>query len=1304
MIKNYILLGSGLNTKQNNGELNTTEKNTSRLSNSSKKSLIKNIAFCFLFLATTFSFAQTVTIGAGTSTQRFPLGSVWGFERSASIYTPVETSATGDIFKLAWYSTTANTASRPIKIYLKTTADGTFTASTWASQVAGATLVYDSSKSISIGWNEFILTTQFNYAGTDNLLVLVETNAGGGGISGSAATIRYSSATGKHMNLTADTTAPSGNGSVSASRPNIQVSFASTVAPNCTISPIPAASAVNVALNPTLSWTDGGGGATSYDLYFGTTTNPSLIANQTATSFAPAILAPSTTYYWKVVAKNAIGDAAGCVENSFTTGTELTYCNPSSTLATTYIDNFSTTLGSTNISNLASGYSPSGYQNNFGTTSVTSYPTSSFNYNFTIAGGTVGAAIWIDWNSNGVFETTERVFVTTSYGSGPFSGTITIPAGTNVGDYRMRVLVDYNSSAPANPCISSNTRVEAEDYKISVIAQPACSGAPDAATIVSSLANVCVSGSVTLTATVPVSTDSGFLYQWYNTAGIIAGATATTYTTPVLSAAESYYFKTTCTNSGLSVDSNTVSIGVNNPEVLTTIPNSRCGVGTVDLSATASTGATLNWYANATGGTPLASGPTFTTPSISATTTFYVAASEGTTSENGAKLTTAGADGSFVANAWGIVFNATSLLNLESTVIYPTGTGTITVGLYDSTGTELASTAAIPVSGTGIATPVILPLNFVVAPGTGYRLLVKAYTGITGLIRDSSGGYPYNSTNTSVTGSWNGSATTGAYYFFYNLAISTRCTSARTAVVGTVTTPPALTLSAPSVVICQDDSSAVVAIASGATDYNTFVWSPATGVTGDAVAGWIFNPTVSTTYTLTASQTTGTLCSTVIALNVTVNNLPSTMNIAPTAPVICADGIQALSVTGGTIGVVGKIGTGTATNTASTPYRGFYGGSKTQALYTASELTAVGITAGQKINSIGFVALSGTPNLLTDFSIKAGFVSNNSLGTAFINGASNVVLASAAYIAPVGSGNLDYSLSIPLVWDGVSNLLIETCFNNNNSGGAVANSVSLQSSTVSSGLNIYRSQDSTVDVCSNSAAVTTSTNRPNLRISTLENSDITWSPTTNLYTDAAATIAYTGSNATTVYVKSATAGSQTYTATATVPLTGCETSATVSVTVNALPVTTVTRTGDTLTTAEAGATYQWILCDGSSTPIAGETNQTFVATATGSYAVIVTKNGCSVTSDCFDVTTLSSNSFDLTKLSYYPNPVIDMFTVTYVGTISNIQVYDISGRLVKNINANANEVAVDMSDMAASVYIVKVAADNTSGEFKVIKK
>ena len=35
---------------------------------------------------------------------------------------------------------------------------------------------------------------------------------------------------------------------------------------------------------------------------------------------------------------------------------------------------------------------------------------------------------------------------------------------------------------------------------------------------------------------------------------------------------------------------------------------------------------------------------------------------------------------------------------------------------------------------------------------------------------------------------------------------------------------------------------------------------------------------------------------------------------------------------------------------------------------------------------------------------------------------------------------------------------------------------------------------------------------------------------------------------------------------------------------------------------------------------------------------------------------------------------------------------------------NSNEVTVDLSDLAASVYVVKVFADTTSGEFKVVKK
>lgn len=59
------------------------------------------------------------------------------------------------------------------------------------------------------------------------------------------------------------------------------------------------------------------------------------------------------------------------------------------------------------------------------------------------------------------------------------------------------------------------------------------------------------------------------------------------------------------------------------PQITNTIEASRCGSGTLNLAATAS-GGTVTWYDSPTGGTPLATGNTFTTPNISATTSYYV--------------------------------------------------------------------------------------------------------------------------------------------------------------------------------------------------------------------------------------------------------------------------------------------------------------------------------------------------------------------------------------------------------------------------------------------------------------------------------------------------------------------------------------------------------------------------------------------------------------------------------------------------------------------------------------------------------
>jgi hypothetical protein len=130
--------------------------------------------------------------------------------------------------------------------------------------------------------------------------------------------------------------------------------------------------------------------------------------------------------------------------------------------------------------------------------------------------------------------------------------------------------------------------------------------------------NRCSAGIVTLGATASAGT-----LNWYgaSTGGVSLG-TGSAFITPSISSTTTYYVE--ATNTGCTSARTAVVATVNNaPSVTSTNPGSRCGTGTVTLSATASAG-TLNWYSTSTGGTSLGTGATFTTPSISSTTTYYV--------------------------------------------------------------------------------------------------------------------------------------------------------------------------------------------------------------------------------------------------------------------------------------------------------------------------------------------------------------------------------------------------------------------------------------------------------------------------------------------------------------------------------------------------------------------------------------------------------------------------------------------------------------------------------------------------------
>ncbi len=90
--------------------------------------------------------------------------------------------------------------------------------------------------------------------------------------------------------------------------------------PSKAVAPSPRNGALEQPLTVVLSWSDGGG-ASSYDVYFGTDPSPDggeFSANQAGTTYDLGDLAYSTTYYWRIDAKNAQGTTKGDVWN-FTT-------------------------------------------------------------------------------------------------------------------------------------------------------------------------------------------------------------------------------------------------------------------------------------------------------------------------------------------------------------------------------------------------------------------------------------------------------------------------------------------------------------------------------------------------------------------------------------------------------------------------------------------------------------------------------------------------------------------------------------------------------------------------------------------------------------------------------------------------------------------------------------------------------------------------------------------------------------------------------------------------------------------------
>ncbi|HRP89176.1 MAG TPA: GEVED domain-containing protein [Edaphocola sp.] len=333
-------------------------------------------------------------------------------------------------------------------------------------------------------------------------------------------------------------------------------------------------------------------------------------ATQASYTVGAGISAPTSYRYWMTCSTNSSTDTSNVVSLTINPANQC-YCTPPppSNSGLYWLESVTTTGGTTNISNLLTGASATGYANYTTTDTVSGVAGSGFNFEVKSQNGSSpGIKIWIDWDQSGSFDAGEEVYSSsagTSSALNTYSGTINIPTTAAIGSTRMRV---RNYSSPT-PC-GQLTYGEAEDYTVTVIAPVPCAGTVDAGTA-SGPTGVCATIAFTLVDSGATAYATGISYNWQsspagaNTWTNIAGATNSTYVvTGGISTATDYRYFINCSNSGSSDSSNVIAITLNpaNQCYCTPIYTTNCAVGD-DISNVTLTGVTTN-INNSTGCSP----------------------------------------------------------------------------------------------------------------------------------------------------------------------------------------------------------------------------------------------------------------------------------------------------------------------------------------------------------------------------------------------------------------------------------------------------------------------------------------------------------------------------------------------------------------------------------------------------------------------------------------------------------------------------------------------------------------------------
>jgi plastocyanin len=137
------------------------------------------------------------------------------------------------------------------------------------------------------------------------------------------------------------------------------------------------------------------------------------------------------------------------------------------------------------------------------------------------------------------------------------------------------------------------------------------------------------------------------------------------------------------------------------------------------------------------------------------------------------------------------------------------------------------------------------------------------------------------------------------------------------------------------------------------------------------------------------------------------------------------------------------------------------------------------------------------------------------------------------------------------------------------------------------------------------------------------------------------------------------------------------------------------------------ATYQWLDCGDNYAPITGETNATFTTETSGEYAVEVSIDGCTDTSDCYTITsTVGINDLAAQYgIQLFPNPTTNKLTISLEGIdVVDMVLLDIQGKVLMQKTGLFNQDRINLSAYVAGTYFVRIITPEGSKEIRITKQ